>query len=70
MNYLLAGCLNFTFRSVLIIAITLGIMIIALVYMQGFGFLLLITLLVLDRVAHYFNKITVWLAVRAWRKML
>ena len=70
MNHLLAACVNFTFRSVLIITITLAIMIVALVYMQGFGFLLLITLLVLDRVAHYFNKITVWLAVRAWRKML
>ena len=66
MNYLL----TFTFRSVLIIAITLGIMIIALVYMPGFGLLLLITLLVLDRVAHYFNKVTVWFVLRAWRKVL
>ena len=68
MNYLLA--VNFTFKSVVCIAITLLIMFVALFHLQGFGLLILITLLVLDRVAHYFNRATVWLALRAWRKML
>jgi len=62
--------LNNTFNSVLVIGITLLIMFIALFYLQGFGLLLIITLLVMHHVARYVNKVTVWFALRAWRKVL
>lgn len=58
MNYLLAA--SFTFKSVVCIALTLVVMFIALFYLQGFGLLCIITLLVLDRVVSYVNKIQVW----------
>ena len=62
--------INFTFKSFISVALTLLIMFCALVYLQGFGLLIIITLLVLDRVVSYINRAHVWFSVRAWRKML
>jgi hypothetical protein len=62
--------INFTFKSIMSIALTLLIMFVALFYLQGFGLLIIITLLVLDRVVSYINRAHVWFSVRAWRKML
>ena len=62
--------INFTFKSIISIALTLLIMFVALFYLQGFGLLIIITLLVLDRVVSYINRAHVWFSVRAWRKML
>lgn len=62
--------INFTFKSMMSIALTLLIMFVALFYLQGFGLLIIITLLVLDRVVSYINRAHVWFSVRAWRKML
>ena len=57
-------------KTVVCIVLTLLIMFVALFHLQGFGLLLIITLLVLDRVVSYINKVQVWFAMRAWRKML
>ena len=62
--------INFTFKSIISVALTLLIMFVALFYLQGFGLLIIITLLVLDRVVSYINRAHVWFSVRAWRKML
>lgn len=62
--------INFTFKSIVCIALTLLIVFVALFYLQGFGLLIIITLLVLDRVVSYINRAHVWFSVRAWRKML
>ncbi len=60
MNNFLVSSLRFTFRSAVIVAITLFVMFLALFYFHGFGILLLITLLVMERVAHYVRRLTTW----------
>jgi hypothetical protein len=59
---------SYPVRFLLVLAGTLFVMWLALFVFTGFGLLLLITLLVADRVAHYLGKVTVFFAVRNWTK--